>query len=438
MVRHMRADITQYTIWHITNTAPAVARRPELRNAWLMKTDIEALSDFVENLMWGYARCGWLARLPGTLDRLKANIDDPRWVAKIAYHRGICALWQDDRDQAAREIAPLQPITADNEDVDLLQLEFDLHGSAMGMIQRLAFCDRIREISRSRSDRLQYGGARAFEILLSGDEQGACAAFDTVVILGRTLEEEKPLSPRAEIWFCKALEGRAMLERDPELFAEIDKRLTKLVNRPDEWTPAGKANLLRSLGDCRRYGGVFEAAIATYRASHKIVPAPELQTFEAECELHLGHPDEAYRLVRSVAVQNLDAPERADHAFISFYIALARGDRRSLIDARDLLRSAVTPQLYFERQRLQHIVTIGDALEAIQNKKPLPEAGPFSTGLQRLSRYVMLQPNWNGIGINGNAMIDDFVNYTRERAKRDGEDVPTYNSPTETGDFPAG
>ena len=66
-----------------------------------MGIDIEALSDYVETLMWGYARKGWLAPLPATLDRLRSNIDDPRWRAKI---RGICALWHNDRDQAAKEI----------------------------------------------------------------------------------------------------------------------------------------------------------------------------------------------------------------------------------------------------------------------------------------------------------------------------------------------
>ena len=102
MIRHLRADVTQYTIWHLSHTAPAVAKRPELRHAYLMNLDIEALSDYVESLMWGYARKGWLGHLPATLDRLRTNIDDPRWHAKIAYQRGICALWQHDRAQAAR------------------------------------------------------------------------------------------------------------------------------------------------------------------------------------------------------------------------------------------------------------------------------------------------------------------------------------------------
>ncbi len=426
MVRHQRADLTQYTIWHLTNTAPAVARKPELRDGYFMNIDVEALSGYVSNLMWGYGRNGWLRKLPDVLDRLKINIDDPRWLAKIAYHRAICALWLEDRSRAAAEIAHLQPITPETSDIDLLQLHLDLHGSAMGMIERIAFFDRIRSLSEGPSDKLHYGGARAFEMLVNGDEDGAQKAFDEVIALGRELEAEKPFGNSAELWFCRALEGRAMFGRNPDLFAEIDKRLTRQVNDPSAWTDIGRANILRHLGDARRYGGVFKEAAATYRASHDLMPAPELRIFEAECHLHLGDPDEAFRLVRSVAVDKLDSPERADHAFTSFYIALKRGDRRSLLDARNLLRAARTPQPYFETRRLQHIITIGDALEALDNEESLPDPHPIMAGLQRLNRYIMLQPNWNGIGINGNVIVDDLVALAKERAKRRADDVPHY------------
>lgn len=148
MIRHLRADVTQYTIWHLSHTAPAVARRPELRHAYLMNIDIEALSECIESLMWGYARKGWLDRLPSTLDRLKSNIDDPRWLAKMTYQRAVCALWQNDREQAVREIKILQPVTPALADVDILQMHIDLHGARMGMTERIAFFDRIAASQR--------------------------------------------------------------------------------------------------------------------------------------------------------------------------------------------------------------------------------------------------------------------------------------------------
>lgn len=426
MIRHLRADVTQYTIWHLSHTAPAVANRPELRHAYLMNLDIEALSDYVESLMWGYARKGWLGRLPATLDRLRTNIDDPRWHAKIAYQRGISALWQHDRAQAAREIAALQPITPDQQDIDLLQIHLDLHGQAMGMSERVAFFDAIRTRSKSRSDTLQYGGARAFEILLTGDDAGARVAFGEVLTLGRAMEEEKPFNATCQIWFSKALEGLAVLDDDAALFTEIDERLSGLIADPTQLAASGCANVWKLLGDARRYAGRHDAAIDAYRASITLEAAPELRTFEAECELRRGDPDTAFRLLRSIAIDALKAPQRADHAFTSFYVALARGDRQSLLDARELLKAAVTPQPYFENRRLQYIITIGDALEALDDKAAPPPLGPLLSALERVSRYVQLQPNWNGLGIDGNAMIDDFLANAQERLKALEDRTPTY------------
>ncbi|MFK4488884.1 hypothetical protein [Bradyrhizobium sp. USDA 336] len=76
-----RADITQYTIWHKTNTAPALGRISV--GPGLLRIDVNALGAYVSRLSWLYFRLGltrdWLA----TLDRLRANVQHPSWYRKI-------------------------------------------------------------------------------------------------------------------------------------------------------------------------------------------------------------------------------------------------------------------------------------------------------------------------------------------------------------------
>jgi hypothetical protein len=98
----------------------------------------------------------------------------------------------------------------------------------------------------------------------------------------------------------------------------------------------------------------------------------------------------------------------------------------SLLDARELLKAAVTPQPYSENHRLQRIITIGDALEALDDKAALPPLGPLLSALEKVSRYAQLQPNWNGLGIDGNAIIDDFLANAQERLKALEDRTPTY------------
>jgi len=408
-LRHVRADVTQYRIWHESHTVPRHLRLPVYTRAELMRIDIDALSDHVATLMWLHARLGWLGRLPMVLDRLRSAIDDPRWRGKIAYHRGIVALWSGNRAQAAIEIEPLEPITSSCEDVDLLQIHIDLHGWRLGLSERIAFFDAIVARTRSLSDKLQYSGARAFELLLAGDEDGARVTFDAAISRGRAAEAENPLNVAALIWFCKLLEGRAVLDRDAALFGEIVERLGKLVANKDALAPNGIAMVHRAIGDANRYGGRYEVAVAAYRTSYALDPDPALQTFEAECSLHLGDLDEAMRLIRAVPVAGLDEPERADHAFTFFYIALARRDAAELREARGLLRAAETPQPYFEQWRLRHLDTAQQALDALAEELDPPELGPILKAMKAVSRYIQLQPNFIGIGLNINNMIDDLV-----------------------------
>lgn len=407
-LRHVRADITQYRIWHLSHTVPLDAHHPIYSRDQLMLIDVNALNEHLENLIWLYGRLGWLPRLSNLLDDFVSAIDDPRWRAKVAYQRGIVALWQGDRVAAAEKIAGLN-VTPACEDVDLLQIHVDLHGNAMGLSERLAFFDAIVTNARSLADKLQYRGAYAFQLLMAGDDTGAAARFNAAIAVGREAEAENPLSVNAMIWFCKLLEGRGVIDRDRVFLDEAAARLEPLFGDEERLTSSGHAMVGRQLADVLRYAGRYQEAIEVYRKAFEEVPDETLRTFEAECELHLGNTDQAYALIRRIAVLKLGAPERADHAFTFFYIALARRDPEALREARDLLKAAVTPELYFERLRLKHIVTIQEALDDIASEREPTTVAPLLQGLKALSRYVQLQPNIAGIGLNLNHMIDDLV-----------------------------
>ena len=74
----------------------------------------------------------------------------------------------------------------------------------------------------------------------------------------------------------------------------------------------------------------------------------------------------------------------------------------------------------------QTLSSIAEALDAIEDEAKGPELGPILSGLKAVSRYVQLNPNYNGIGINGNVLIDDFIARTEKRLREDAMDQPTY------------
>lgn len=406
----VRADVCQYVIWHRDHTRPGFFRgpMPVPSGRDLLSIDIEALSEYVSRLCDIQLRAGRGADLPGVLRRLEDRIDDPRWRRKMLFHRSMATLLLGDRPGALVLLDALGPVGSDETDVELIQLYIDLHRRDLGFTERQALYARILAQTVSRSDRLQYGGAKAFDLLLVGDQAGGHAAMAAVVAQGREMEAEKPLSPGTEVWFCQALEALATLERDDALFAELVRRLNHLLTL-DTWTTVGRAQLLRHLGDAHRHRDAWMEGAAAYQASWEVSPLEIVRVFAAECLLRDGDSKGSLALIQSLKADHFDAPEAADHAFTYALAAVAAGDLGAVRSADQLLRAVKTEAPYFESLRLGYLVKVQEALHALEAGEPRVDLGPMLRGLSALSRYTELKPNWMGVGLNFNNMIDDFV-----------------------------
>src|SRR5688572_14304507 len=86
-----RADIVQYTVWHRTNTEPLMLRGGDE----LLKIDVNALAEYVERLMWLYARSNRMGLWSETLERLGSNIRHPNWMRKVIRIRAMSLLGPD-------------------------------------------------------------------------------------------------------------------------------------------------------------------------------------------------------------------------------------------------------------------------------------------------------------------------------------------------------
>lgn len=365
--------------------------------------------------MAAYEQAGRRGDIQTVLERLRDNIKDPRWDNKIVYHKTMSHIIAGERTAAKKEFEKLGAVTPAHDSVELMQMHIDLHRDTLGFHERSAFFDAIIEKSDSPSDKLQYSGARAFHLLMIDDVKAATEAFETAYNLGKSLEEEATLSSTSEIWLCKIIEGYGLLTRSDELYEELMARLDGLLAK-DDWKPVGYANLFLMKGDGYRYSGLWDKAIAAYRAGRQYSLEPETRIFEAECLLRNQQADDACELLDSIEFDTLDSHGFADYAFTYFYMASVKKTARTLKRAENLLADAKTPEPHFDKRRLQYLVDVKDAIVALEQDKPLPELkGLFST-LDNLSRYTVLQPNLFGVGVNLNNVIDDVVARSRKSA----------------------
>jgi tetratricopeptide (TPR) repeat protein len=414
VLRAIRADLTQYTIYHRTNTVPMMRRFPP-EEIKILSIDIEALNETVEQLCAIYAQSGRLAEFPLVIERLRVNIDDPRWQRKLTYQHAMTAHLLDDKVGAQRDLAKLGPITAQETDLELLQLHLDINGETITLVDKIKLYDRILHLAQSQETHFQYAAAKGVELTLAGDNAGAVATTDAALKIGRRWEKENPFDPIAELWFCKLLEVAGIARPDRECFVESATRLKTLVAQTDHFTPAGIGHLYRCLGDVLRLSGQWEEGAAAYAAGFALDSDPANKIFEASCRLMQGRKHEALVIIESINFDTLDLPERADFAIAYAVIAIALRDSPRLDDAAAKLKAVVPIRQYFAHENIKLQLAIERARAAIAAGRSVPRSSRLLEWISSLSRWFMIQPNIAGIGINVNNILDDAVSATRSK-----------------------
>lgn len=414
VLRALRADLTQYTIYHRTNTVPMMRRFPP-EQIEILSIDIEALNESVEQLCAIYARLGRLAEFPLVIERLRVNIEDPRWQRKLTYQQAMTAHLLDDTAGARRDLAKLGPITTQETDRELLELHIDINGETIALVDKLKLYDRVLELTESRKARFQYAAAKGVELTLAGDKVGAIATTDAALRVGRESEETRPFGPNAELWFCKLLEVAGIARPDRECFIESATRLKTLVSRTDHFTPAGLGHVNRCLGDVLRLSGQWEEGALAYSTGFALDSDPANRIFEASCRLMLGGKDDALAIIESIDFAALDTPERADFAIAYAAIAIALRDGARLDNAAAKLKAVTPMRQYFAHENVKYQLAIERARAAITAGTPVPRSSRLLDWITSLSRWFMVQPNIAGVGINLNNMVDDAVAVRRRK-----------------------
>lgn len=405
-----RAELCQYAIWHKSHTAPFMAAGDE-RVEKLLKIDIEALSDYVGNLVSLLFRLGQQRDLPVVLERIRCLIGDPRWQRRVTYHQALVLDACDDHAGARAEFLKLGPIDPDSEsDIEILQAYLDLFGSDLSFAQKLAVCDRILRLTRSIGNIIQYRGVKAMCYAGVGDVDQGKKELAYAIAHAHMRAKEKELGARARLLLASGLSFLALFSREERRFVEAEAIFRALLADQDHWSDIGRARLWDHLGECYRYWGKFAEADQAYRESIVLAPSGIRSVFLAECQLRLGHKEAAIVLLDRVDFDGLSDAEQLDYVYTAAEIAVESLDRTRLKAARDLLQAARSREPYFERRRLEFIIVVQEALaqgpgvvmwQALKDLLAQP--------LRRLNRYIMLQPNVAGIGINLNAMIEDSL-----------------------------
>lgn len=404
-----RADVTQYTIWHRTNTVPLLHIGEPMEE--LLRIDVNALGAYVDRLSWLYFNTGKWKSWPATLDRLSANIDHEWWRKKIIYQRAVLHLAPEgSRSKARQELAKLGPITVAEDDIEVLQVFVDLELREASLSERTAFYDRILYLDESAESQIQYRGAKAIDLLLHGDLKAAKAQLRTLLDEYRDDEE---LSGYAMQKLFDVQETLGTITDDRALLRQTASELSAAM-QDGSWTNHGYSNLYRQIGDCYRYAREWDLAIDAYEAAVALDERLICRVHLAECFLYQKKIERSVDQIESVHFEELDGSAMMDFIFTYSAIAIWSEKTDMLEKAQAWLKQLKASEPLFEQRRLNLLVRVTETVaKGTATSEAKAESAPKG-GIAGAARALMLQPNFFGIGINFNEIIDRFSGRKKE------------------------
>ncbi|SDG73742.1 SEC-C domain-containing protein [Pelagibacterium luteolum] len=409
-----RADITQYTIWHKSHTAPLMHRAHMLPN--LLQIDVDALGAYVGRLFTLYLRLDLWSDWRAALGRLRGNIEHDKWYRKVGYYLALSYLGpKGDRIAGRRELAKLGPITNEETDLELLQIYVDLEFDDLAFADRMSILDRILQLSEERSNQMQYRTGKAIQYYLIDDRKTAGEILDDVVARAQSTREADPFDVRERHLFAGVLQLLGSLRRDADLMRRSTTEFEMLLEE-DCWTDLGRAKILRELGDTHRYAGNFEIAEQVYRDAVAIGGLGLDQVYVAECLLRRGLVDRAVAELEKADTRLLVGREFEDYTHCYGVVALAAKKMPMLNTALNMLKQLKSSEPVFNTQRLELLVNVTDMLAGKQVK-----SDTTAGGLGTYANFLILQPSLFGFGINFNAIID----YLSRKKPKSGDKDPS-------------
>jgi tetratricopeptide (TPR) repeat protein len=336
----------------------------------------------------------------GVIERVKHSIDDPRWEIKLKY---LLALWYAiDKNDELSSFKVLQEIDiAQCKDTDLLALYLQVSTNRIKFTESISIADRIIENTKKESYLLQYSLVKATFYFLSCQYEDAKEIIDKAVRNFRDLPADKQ-SSYGRLLFAYSLEFYGKSTHNSDLLFEAEQTTRQLISEysDDEYTKDYIADLFKLLGDCELSQSKHIEAIKSYNASLEVKQSDLTKVFLVRALCGNNDLPEAKELLQSIQSEFLDDEGKFDLSVSWAIVAAISQASEDISKAKSLLKTASANHPIFSQQRDKLLIEL---LEI----RPKSALGRFGQIIQTINKYIILNPNFFGIGINLNQIIDD-------------------------------
>ncbi len=395
-----RLHLSWYVLAHQAHTVPLL-NAGDPQGAQLLSVDIDALDEILGLLHFLYRKTDQVDQFGPVLEELHSAIHDSRWANRIALREANW--WSIDRNDNSNAAKSLRRVDVFNcSDAEVLAGYFSQHSKGMTFKERVEFIKRIIDCASDQELILQYRGVLAISYLLVSDRETASRLFRSAIESYR-LSSAEDKSMFGDHLLAQSLFLLGSLEADKDLIKDAESCFQTFVNAENEipLTDFAKSDYRMMVGRCRALMEEPETAIGAYDESLGICVLPLTQIYKSEALINIGQPDTARDLLTEVDKASAPVENLHDYAVAWTLLAATTQNQADIETAKSELKSLETLEPYFAQQRDHWLIQL---LETVPNAK----SGTLTNIIRSINRYIILNPNFFGLGVNLNSLLTDL------------------------------
>tara|TARA_A100001391_G_scaffold162758_1_gene121795 strand:+ start:94 stop:1644 length:1551 start_codon:yes stop_codon:yes gene_type:complete len=395
-----RAHLSWYILCHRAHTVPRQkAADPIARK--ILAIDIEALDVILRRVERCYRETGQAESFRHVLDAMEGVVADQRWADKLSLHR---ALWweivKNDGASAAELIAEVD--VSECRDAEVLAKYVTLRTRQLSFDERVTLMRRVCELTEEQPIKFQFRCLVGISYLL------VCEQEKAVELITIAVDQYRSLAKDERSWFGDHLFAQSMfllgsLQDSDELVLEAENCFAKFLNPESKvtLTPLGRSEYRMHVGRCKAFLGEHHAAIEQYDIGLANCDIPLTRIYKAEALVSCGELETGRKLLDAIDTKSLSMVNRHDYAMARTMLAVATQQETDNESAKLALKAFEASDPLWVQQRDKWLITL---LETA----PCADPGVISKTIRLINRYLILQPNFFGLGVNINNALEDL------------------------------
>lgn len=396
-LKFLRSQITWYRLCHLAHTVPLM--RIKDYDGWFLDIDIKSMRELVQSARFLYDECGIIDSYPVMLGELSGAIADVRWGWCLSCEEALhYMVTKKDYDAARTVLAKYQ--WKDLLNAELIEVYLDAYHDKLGHVDIISAATKIIELTDLESSRFHYRFMIAIQYFLLNESERAEALareaiekYEALPVGERDAYGHRMLG-MAVMHLGQILKDENMLKKAIELLvAEVDK---------DRYKSEAIAEIWLQVAECYHSLDEFYMAEKLYHRSLSIEPTALATVYLARVQLAFGRHDRAREILDSIVPEAMSKPNLFDYAIVRCDVALLTKNSSDIELALGCIKGIYSNDPYF-KDLIQGLVV---ALYDLQLGKKSVRANSI---LAKINRYLTLNPNVAGLGVNFNAMIEDYL-----------------------------